>query len=570
MPELRTSREEHRKRSPSCPFFELVEKFAATRPKKGKKGRGSAASKASRLSTQSNLTVATDAPSIMSLDDLPAGDDDSILTTATTATTASKAGKGRKATGRARASTKSTRSTRGKGKKTSTVEPPPEPEADVMDFELEAPDAEATPEPPRRATRTKAKQDESLVEFSSSVIGPSGPKRATRKAQKPAERLSDDQAQIHAEMQAAIERSMCSEDGTPKPKRGTKRASDGTPKADLSTAVLEGPAEEQEEPKAKKARKGKKTVMEISESRTSGGVTQVAPKPAGRGRVVSRSKRGKNATTQEPEVSQGTDAEMKDAQVESSEPLVSAIQSPAAPALPANTPSPQQASSASPPPPTPTPARIATEATHRSSPVRPRLSTASRQLERTPSASPQSSDAENIPPSSRPQGSARPALASVSPNKKAVRVPLAASTPTASPSKRNMLGGLKSAFPWNPTDLENVFVNSPSSKTLGRSSGFGFGNATSMTQQEKENLAALDEFAVEVEKNGKVKLDEVVKRVKAALTSPEKKMTVEEWVYYNAKRGEERLRGECERLVGLFEKEGGRALQTLEGLECVS
>lgn len=51
------------------------------------------------------------------------------------------------------------------------------------------------------------------------------------------------------------------------------------------------------------------------------------------------------------------------------------------------------------------------------------------------------------------------------------------------------------------------------------------------------------------------------------LTSPEKRMTVEEWIRYNAGKGEEKLRVECERTVGRFESQGVIALKALEGLE---
>jgi hypothetical protein len=51
------------------------------------------------------------------------------------------------------------------------------------------------------------------------------------------------------------------------------------------------------------------------------------------------------------------------------------------------------------------------------------------------------------------------------------------------------------------------------------------------------------------------------------LTSPEKKMTVEEWINWNARKAEEELRAESERVVGVFEKEGGSALRVLEGIE---
>ena len=53
------------------------------------------------------------------------------------------------------------------------------------------------------------------------------------------------------------------------------------------------------------------------------------------------------------------------------------------------------------------------------------------------------------------------------------------------------------------------------------------------------------------------------------LSSPEKQMTVEQWILSNAKKSEEKLRTECERLVGRFEGEGVRALKTLEGIACV-
>lgn len=55
---------------------------------------------------------------------------------------------------------------------------------------------------------------------------------------------------------------------------------------------------------------------------------------------------------------------------------------------------------------------------------------------------------------------------------------------------------------------------------------------------------------------------------RSALTSPEKKLSVEQWIQLNAQRGEEKLRNECERLVGRFEGEGMRALKALEGIIC--
>ena len=149
-------------------------------------------------------------------------------------------------------------------------------------------------------------------------------------------------------------------------------------------------------------------------------------------------------------------------------------------------------------------------------------------VHRTPRlvASPQSSDAENQPPSSRPS-EIRPPLDILSPSKsQTIRIPLAASTPTASPSRRN-ISKLQTSMPWTAVDLEKLLLASPN--------------------VDKENVTeALGE----------------------ELTSPEKKLTVEEWIYNNARKGEEKLRNECERLVGRFEGEGVRALKTLEGIRC--
>ena len=101
-------------------------------------------------------------------------------------------------------------------------------------------------------------------------------------------------------------------------------------------------------------------------------------------------------------------------------------------------------------------------------------------------------------------------------------MPLAASTP----ARRNIIAGdLLSAFPWTAVDLETIFLD------------------PSLTEGVKGAEADL-------------------------LTSPEKKMTVEEWIYNNATQGEEKLRRECERVVGIFEAQGVRALRSLEGVGC--
>lgn len=54
--------------------------------------------------------------------------------------------------------------------------------------------------------------------------------------------------------------------------------------------------------------------------------------------------------------------------------------------------------------------------------------------------------------------------------------------------------------------------------------------------------------------------------VLSGLTKSEKEMSVEQWVLYNAKRGEEKLRQACEKQVSSFEAEAMRARDTIESL----
>ena len=150
-----------------------------------------------------------------------------------------------------------------------------------------------------------------------------------------------------------------------------------------------------------------------------------------------------------------------------------------------------------------------------------------------PALSPQSSDAENQPPSSRPS-TQRPPLLLQSPSKsQSTQIPLAPTTPTASPS-RGTCSRLQTTLPWSMVDLEQIFQGTPAPDK--ENNPFVFGNP---------RLGAYN-----------------------ALTSPEKKLSVEQWIHSNAQAGEEKLRNECERMVGKFESEGMRALKALEGIVC--
>lgn len=166
--------------------------------------------------------------------------------------------------------------------------------------------------------------------------------------------------------------------------------------------------------------------------------------------------------------------------------------------------------------------------------------------------SPQQSDAENQPPSSTTHAPATaqkvvPALSAVnsaiqpkeifaSPTK-TTRVPLAASTPNRSPSRRSpsKFGRLTSTTTWEAVDLDSIFF----------------------PDSENENGDADDVFNKLLEVGG-------------GLTSPEKKMTVEEWIRSRAELGENKLKNECERMVMLFEKEGNRGLAALAGIQTSS
>ncbi|KAK4189504.1 hypothetical protein QBC35DRAFT_142473 [Podospora australis] len=180
-------------------------------------------------------------------------------------------------------------------------------------------------------------------------------------------------------------------------------------------------------------------------------------------------------------------------------------------------------------PPPPPSSAAATEHSPEPPTTPPRSSHATRSANQaaiSPSQSPQTSDAENQVPSSKPSTSTASII-----SKRVVLVPVA-STPlrTSSPSRRNAIAGLQSATPWQPVDLDLVFTpaaNSPS----------------------KEN-------------GGVARL----LRKEAELSSPEKRMTVEEWIYHNASLAEQMLKHECETMVSAFEREGSRAMRVLEDL----
>ncbi|KAF5673820.1 protein bir1 [Fusarium heterosporum] len=147
-----------------------------------------------------------------------------------------------------------------------------------------------------------------------------------------------------------------------------------------------------------------------------------------------------------------------------------------------------------------------------------------RQAAISPSQSPQSSDAENQPPSSKQRSSANPKKVAIAP---VASTPTRSSPMRSSPSKRNVIAGLRSTAPWTELDLEAIFGTPRNS-----------------------------------EENG---MERYLKQGQA-LSSPEKQMTVQEWIFYNASEAEKKLKHECESIVNRFESEGTKAMRALEGL----
>ncbi|KAK1773932.1 hypothetical protein QBC45DRAFT_61048 [Copromyces sp. CBS 386.78] len=175
-------------------------------------------------------------------------------------------------------------------------------------------------------------------------------------------------------------------------------------------------------------------------------------------------------------------------------------------------PTPARMNRSLPPPPSESPDQLSQP------PATPRAPTVARVPEEQPlvyrSPSMQSSNAENRTPAVE-----RHAL-----------VPMV-TTPDrpTSPSKRKILGALQSTTPWTAVDLDNIL---------------------SPTKAEYEKEDGIDRLL----------------HKGSELTSPEKRMTVEEWIYHNASLAEQRLKRECEEMVLVFENQGARAMQALEGL----
>ncbi|KAI1817929.1 hypothetical protein GGS20DRAFT_423879 [Poronia punctata] len=524
--------DEHYRRSPDCPFFSLMNQYKSAAPAKKKgKGKTARASKASRVSTQSVMTTTSDATSIL---DHTAAHDDSVVTTASIMTQGG--------TKRARAK----KGTAVKGKKAKArkdeivevLEDPPEhvePSHHGSFVEEDEDVKTETDEVPQKAAARGRKRMSTALEESdlAAAEAPAPKKRATRgrvastqggrqdldRAIFDATPPEIDDAAIDAELKA-LEAEMEAEPQTlqvPKKGRqgGTRKASKQITKKSKTKAAVEAVPEPETEaavdPAEDELAEGHESgrVSNATIVRTSLASTTSAPKKRGRPSKKSLSTQPKAEPVPKPEPTREPSLETEVEEDEPAPPVpekvgVSKVTKKGRPSRDKSLPLPPPESDDEQPPSTPK--------------ASPSPAPRAKQATISPSQSPQSSDAENQPPSSKPSNtekSSRVALA-----------PIEATPVRASPSKRNIIAGLESTHPWTTADVEMI-----------------------LDELDQENALASSGFPSGID-----------------LTSPEKQMTVEEWIYYNAQQAEKQLKDECENIVMRFEQEGSRAMQALEGI----
>lgn len=608
--------EEHRRRSPECAFFSLVEKVSGStqapkRSKTGKGKKGTRSSAASRLSTMSSVSTASEA---LDLGDVEVGDadaavDDSIISTATTASQASAIGgtKGKKKAGRTKAAAKGA-----KGRSRASVsESQAESEAPQTENimaqsapqqEIEEPAAVPAKKTRKGARQSKQQVDSSVVEISSLDVAPA--KKATRgrkaKAEpepepEPEAEQDPEHSEVSAQLQEELEHSMSSgaeaemEDATPQPepvksKRGVKRTSDGLRKkeSDVSSVVVEFPVPPKAASAAAQGKKGRKPSKQTSEMDDQPPRTTLQydimvpeletkpepPKPTksknpsaakgkqrkGKKASSTRSSRSSRATVTADETQDEDaveDLERDEREIEAELQRIAAEQE-KADEYEASPSHPRHAQ------------KHVDEIRHLEEGLQAEVegldnpgknltdyvahvaagsspASAAKEI-----ASPSGSDKENQPNSSGkalylPTATIAASAAPLSPVK-TTRIPLALGTPNrlvpVSPGKRllvspskTQLTALTSTQPWEAVDLDAVLLASP--------------------QPTPGTLASRLAGAAD------------------ALTSPERALTLEEWVRWRAEKAEQELRWKCEKMVGVFESEGVRALGCLGGIEAV-
>ncbi|KAJ4364861.1 hypothetical protein N0V95_000611 [Ascochyta clinopodiicola] len=119
-------------------------------------------------------------------------------------------------------------------------------------------------------------------------------------------------------------------------------------------------------------------------------------------------------------------------------------------------------------------------------------------------------------------------------------------TPKKTPTRMMTPECVQQAEKWEPIDIEAFFSNPEAFR--------GFMNDVVID-------AGLDAVVA-----AGAKAEDLQATVLGGLTKSEKEMSVEQWVLYNAKRGEEKLRQACEQQILAFEEQAMRARAAIEGL----
>lgn len=508
------------------------------------------------------MTAQSEAPSLPNVEDVGIDEDTSVLSNDTVIVHKSK-GSGRKK------AVPTTKATRGRAKKGAVAD-------DVNSSML--PDGSTLSVQPTRTTRRNASRtvsaqvDSSMVDQTLTSTRP----HTTRGKGKGKQRVTDDGSQSSLDFDAAINSTILSGvENTSPVNKGTKRTSDGVAKTVSKGKTLT--TENNVKPNAKTAKSTKRTSDGVPKNSVQTMVHKLDSSiiifdeaPIGSDDQQGRAKRPRRVPNKAgPKLKQPSNAGVVPRKASTTkgkkgkqpvrQPLAEIIldgmvSDMEGDAVHRSLPEPPQRvtpelsqDDVSPAPSTPTPARPRISVPRTRKTFTPSASTL-RKVVATPSVdgSPQSSNAENRPP----QSGAMDYMSLFSP----LRVPLA-STPKSSPSRRNIASRLNTTLPWSAVNLESVFLGFSPSKT------HDSGNENS------ENSASIDPNLNmgNLDKKG---LAEVVKAVKSNLKPEERKMTVEEWVRWNAKVAEEKLRTECEAMVSKFESEGGRAMRALEGVVC--
>lgn len=120
-------------------------------------------------------------------------------------------------------------------------------------------------------------------------------------------------------------------------------------------------------------------------------------------------------------------------------------------------------------------------------------------------------------------------------------------TPKRTPPHLKELDEPRGGNTWQPTDIDTFFTR------------------THEAERAFVNEIIIDGGLDDLTMTGTIPED-IKAAVLAGLTDVEREMSIEQWVLYNAQRGEEKLRNACEQQTLAFEAEGRRALTAMEGI----